>query len=333
MESTFVRLCPSLPPELWIRILHFNTDLTHLWTVCRNVSTSFRAYTEQIFAGYVIHETYVDFYLEKYNLGGRSKRPEVPTVFSHFQLGVKLEGGGREKAFACFHDQRRKSEIAGGRRREYTKIMERWESNVRDWKAQMPNYTIRIFHMVNDSELPGLDIDIEARQIRFDWRKMYTKFFREMRLLQNMKSNEEHRPNGERLCAEDCPPPIAATEIEMRKHIRRKRLKEHYTGNEKMMWAIDSLRHFESFGAPGDSEKKTAMKLDPNLPGAGLGEKFFGSLNLVQELYLDEWSCMHRIDTKYEHMKGEKPFARFSVPPPDLLRQSMTPQPSELGLA
>jgi hypothetical protein len=37
-----------------------------------------------------------------------------------------------------------------------------------------------------------------------------------------------------------------------------------------------------------------------------VGEKWFGSVNLVQELYLDEWSCMHRIDLRSEEVRGER---------------------------
>ncbi|KAJ4289240.1 hypothetical protein N0V90_011582 [Kalmusia sp. IMI 367209] len=329
--------CPSLPPELWIRILTYNTDLTHLWTICRHVSSPFRAYTEQVFADSVIRNTYVDFHLEKYNLGGKSKRPEVPTSFSQFQLGLTLEKGGGRKTMVCFQDHRRKNEIAGGKKKEYNRIMERWESNVKEWKPQMPNYTIRIGNIVNDTELPGLSVDIASRQIQFDWRQACTLFFREQALLRTLKSkwqaesedtmkaNQKRLAKGDHLSAADYPLPLAAAEIEMRKDIRRKRLREYHEENEEMVWAIESLKHFENHGASRGSGK--AFKLNPDLPGAGIGEKWFGSVNLVQELYLDEWSCMHRIDTKFEHIKGEEVFPRFSVPPPDLARPSSTSPP------
>lgn len=338
MAGTRTPRCPSLPPELWIRILTYHTDLTHLWAECRHVSSLFRAYTEQAFADSVIRNTYIDFHLEKYNLGGKSKRPEVPTSYSQFQLGLKLENGERDKAVVCFRDHRRISEVAGGRRKEYNRIMERWESNVREWKPQMPNYTVRIGTIVNDTELPGLSVDITSREIQFDWRQMFTLFFREQKLLQILRSkwqakseakivdNQKRLAKGEHLLPTDYPLPLAAAEIEMRKDIRRKRLKQYYAENDEMVWAIDSLKHFENHGASGGSGK--AFKVNPDLPGAGIGEKYFGSVNLVQELYLDEWSCMHRIDTKSEHVKGEEPFPRYSVPPPDLRYPSRTSTPA-----
>ncbi|KAF2451047.1 hypothetical protein P171DRAFT_151455 [Karstenula rhodostoma CBS 690.94] len=331
MRETRSPQCPSLPPELWIRILTYNNDLTHLWTVCRNVSSHFRAYTEQVFADSVLRNMNIDFHLEKYNLGGKSKRPEVPTSFARFVPGIKLENGDREKTLVCFRDQRKKSEIASGMKKEYNRIMERWESNVKEWKPEMPNYTIQIGSNVNDTELSDLSIDIATRQIEFNWRHTLTLFFREQALLRflrarweaesekTMERNKKRLANREHLTADDYPMPRALAEVEMRKQIRRKRLREHYITNEHMVWAIGSLERFENHSSSYGSSR--AFKVNPELPGTGVGEKFFGSVNLVQELYLDEWSCMHRIDTKMEHIQGEEEFPRHSVPPPDLKKE------------
>lgn len=331
MSSPRLPHCPSLPPELWIRILSYNTDLTHLWTACRHVSSLFRAYTEQVFAESVLRTMQIDFHLEKYNLGGKSKRPEVPTSYARFVLGTKLEDGGTDRSLVCFQDHRRKSEVAGGRKKEYDRIMERWASNVRAWKPEMPNFTIRIGSLVNDSELPGLSIDVATRAIHFDWRRAFTLFFREEALLRflrarwlaesedAMKRNNDRLAKGELLTVDDYPVSRAAAEDEMRKQIRRKRLREHYAGNKRMVWAIGSLKCFENSSSGAGSSK--AFKLNPDLPGTGIGERYFGSTPLVQELYLDEWSCMHRIDTKLEHIKGEEEFPRYSVPPPELKKE------------
>lgn len=337
MPETHQPQCPPLPPELWIRILSYYSDLTHLWTACRHVSHNFCAYVEQVFVESVLRNTYIDFQLEKYNLGGKSKRPEVPTSFDRFELGLKLEGGGREKTQAWFRDWRRKSDVAGGKKKDYDRMMERWENNVDGWRPEMPNYTIRVGNVVNDTPIPNLSIDVRSRGISFDWRNMFTLFFREQALLrtlkskwevsteERMRSNSKRIAKGEKLSAADYPLPWAAAEIELRKEIRRKRLKEYYATNEEMVWAIESLKHFENHGSSGGSGR--AFTLNPDLPGAGLGEKWFGSVNLVQELYLDEWSCMHRIDTKAEHIKGEEVFSRYSCPPPEL-KEEMTPSVS-----
>ena len=176
----------------------------------------------------------------------------------------------------------------------------------------MPSYTITIGDLVNDTALPGLRIDIQKRRICFKWTSAMSLFFREYSRLEllkkrwhsetavTMQTNNARLAKGEKLLSTDFPAPWPAAEFEVRKNIRRARLKEYYVGNEEMTWAIDSLRHFETYGGVG------LLKFNANLPGAGLGEKWFGSANLVQELYLDEWSCMHRIDTKIEHLRRDR---------------------------
>jgi hypothetical protein len=299
-------LCPSLPAEVWINIFRYHTDLTHLWIACRRISSTLRACAEYA----ILKEVHIDFQLEKYNLGGRSKRPEVSTTFAR-------RGKGEQKEIAWYKDER--PEISTGKEtgleaEHYRKVTRRWEENVKGWKAEMPNYTIRIGDLVNDTELPGLCIDGETRDIQFEWRKMLQLFFREQEKFRMMKkdfkaqtaekmqANNARHMKGERLMPSDLPLPWSTAEAEMRKEIRRARLKEHYRDDEQMIWAIDSLKYFEQYGAAKGDAK--ALKLNPDLPGAGMDERWFGSYNLVQELYLDEWSCMHRIDTKVEHLRS-----------------------------
>ncbi|KAH7359838.1 hypothetical protein BKA66DRAFT_472152 [Pyrenochaeta sp. MPI-SDFR-AT-0127] len=305
-------VCSSLPPEVWIHILSYHTDLAHLWVDCRRVSSTLRACAEYTFGEYFLKDVHIDFQLEKYNLGGKSKRPEVPVTFA--RLGKR-----EEKEVAWYGDKRAKETLGHGRgKREqerYDMVMYRWEENLRGWKPEMPNYTIRIGDLVNDTALPGLDIIVAEREIRFEWKKMLHLFFREHERLLDLKkdwrtrtakiirANNKRLAKGEKLMAADFPPPWSVAGLEIRKHIRRARLKEQYIEDEEMIWAIDSLRHFEQYGAATGITR--AFKLDADLPGAGLGEKWFGSTNLVQELYLDEWSCLHRIDTKIEHMQSE----------------------------
>jgi hypothetical protein len=306
---------------VWINIFRYHTDLAHLWNVCRRVSSPLRACVEHTFGEHFLKDVHIDFQLEKYNLGGKSKRPEVFTTFAH-------RGKGEEKEIAWYKDERLEMSTAReislqdkcrGRgadlqAHQYRKVTRRWEENVNNYKAEMPNYVIRIGDLVNDTELPGLRFDSAEREIQFEWREMLQLFFREHERLQTMKDefnartatkiqgNNARLMKGEKLMPSDYPPPWSSAEAEMRKEVRRTRLKEHYRDDERMIWAIDSLKHFEHYGpAKGDAK---ALKLNPDLPGAGLGEKWFGSFNLVQELYLDEWSCMHRIDTKVEHVRS-----------------------------
>ncbi|KAF2193217.1 hypothetical protein K469DRAFT_715253 [Zopfia rhizophila CBS 207.26] len=290
--------CPSLPPELWIRILSHHHDLTHLWTTCRLISSTFCAYVEQVFAEYHIRSTRIDFQLEKFNLGGKSRRPEIPTTFHRFESS---EG----KRLVYFRDKRGKREV--GKEFGFEKVMERWEDRVRGSKPETPHYTVMIGGVVNDTALPGLAIHAEEREVSFDWRGMFRAFFREqerMRVLKirwhrdctkRLEENRKKIAAGEKIAIDDLPKAWPAAEQEFRKMIRRARLKECYKDNKEMVWALASLKYYET----------TAGKLLTDISGAGVGEPYFNSIHLLQGLYLDEWSSLHRIDTKVEHLAQE----------------------------
>jgi hypothetical protein len=72
--------CPQTP-EVWVHIFSQHSDPAHLWTACRCISSTLRACAEYAFAEYFLPDVHIDFQLEKYNLGGNSKRPEVSVVF------------------------------------------------------------------------------------------------------------------------------------------------------------------------------------------------------------------------------------------------------------
>jgi len=46
-------------------------------------------------------------------------------------------------------------------------------------RTDQPPYSIRVRRDMNDTEIPGLEIDYEKREISFDWRGMYNMFYRE----------------------------------------------------------------------------------------------------------------------------------------------------------
>lgn len=202
----------------------------------------------------------------------------------------------------------------GGKKEKLSVILLRWEDNIQSLRPELPNYTIRIGNLVNDTVLPNLVFNREDRQVAFEWRGMLQAFFREeqsLRLLKKrcqedvtkqLEHNRLRLSKGEKLTPSDMPLSWSSTiELQFRKQIRRARLKEHYVGDEERIWAIDSLKPYEeSRGADG-----TLLPLS-EIPGAGLGEKWFGSTYMLQEMYLDEWSCLHRIDIKVEHMRSGK---------------------------
>lgn len=315
-------LCPSLPPELWLRILSHHPDPIHLWATCRRLSRTFLAYTEQVFAEYHLRRASITFPLEKYNLGGQSRRPEAEVVYRRFE-----EGAGKARVFFGLKAESvQYVEIKMQRRRigrtyrrsdkvdvvmKEDEVVSRWKDRIRESKPGQPGYLIRIGEAINDTFLPDMMFDAEKREISFRWRGMLSAFYREQLRLRELKKRwgrdsakklEENRKRlakGEKLSVDDLPKSWASTQVELRKEIRRARLKEYYKYDDEMLWALDSLKYFV------DYTTASTPRILPDIPGAGIGEPYFGSIHLLQSLYLDEWSSMHRIDTKVEHLAQE----------------------------
>ncbi|ORY08784.1 hypothetical protein BCR34DRAFT_488262 [Clohesyomyces aquaticus] len=300
-------VCPSLPPELWIRILSHHTDLLHLWTTCRLVSPTFLAYVEQAFAETHLRTARIDFQLEKHNLGGRTRRPEIPCTFDRFGgSDGNQDGNGRDVVWFTDHRSREEEDV-------YDEVMERWADRVRTSKPETPHYIISLGSIVNDTALPGLKFDANGRGVSFRWREMLTLFFREqawfLQLRKGWQAGIKKRVVEDRqrqlsgdMVKPGWMPSWETSKLELRKDIRRRRLREAYQENEEMQWAVGSLKYFERCSAYAQGSKAFNLVTNIRIPGASVGEKWFGSVNLLQGLYLDEWSCLHRIDVKEEHL-------------------------------
>lgn len=301
LDDTREPRCPSLPPEIWINILGYHSDLAHLWNTVRRVSPTLRACAERAFGKNFLGDVHIEFLLERHNLGGKrgSHEPAISVAFERLGMGDK-------EMFAWFRGHMVTVPWLKDKTPEV--IMQRWQENVETRKPELPNYTICIGDMVNDTHIPELTVDVEECEVQFNWRGMLQLFFREQAKLDAKKadlqrtypSNPEpvasRTARGRKLISAELPSSWQDTETECRKNIRRARLKEHYQGNAEMSWAIDSLKYFEK--ADLSKWSLASPKMLPHLPGAGLGERWFGSTNLVQELYLDECSSMNRIDTQ-----------------------------------
>lgn len=301
----FESSCPSLPPEIWINIFSFCDSLSHLWYTCRRISPTLKACAERAIGDHFLSEVQIEFMLDRHNLGGK-RGPHEPAITLDFERLGKSD----DAHVAWFSGHFRGHKVVEAAMKDKTKavIMQRWHENVERRKPELPNYTISIGDMVNDTHIPGLVVDEEEYKMRFDWRGMLKLFFREQAELEELKADweNEHLPSyrlspacnlkGSRASSTSPSGSWQDVEVDARRNIRRKRLKEHYRGNAEILWAIDSLRYFEK----ADSTKwsSTSPQMLPHLPGAGLGERWFGSTNVVQELYLDECSSMNRIDTQ-----------------------------------
>jgi hypothetical protein len=279
-ENARTPCLPQLPPEIWMNIFQFHTSLTHLWTTCRQVSSTLRACAEHAFSTFFLGDVHILFSLDRYDLGDRPR----------FQVGVGFDqvGTGESKELAWFNEEK------GIERTEQERIpnehpgrMKRWEQNIGKMKPEFPGYTIRIGTMINDTALPGLKADVEKREISFEWRKALDLFFREEVRCETLYTRwkaEGALPLG---LGQVQDPEIV--QFGMRRLARRTRLREAYAHDERMAWATASLQHFR----PGP-----AAILSPDLPGAGPDEKWFGSVDIVQDLYLDEAICLNRIQNR-----------------------------------
>lgn len=310
IPSRFTRepSCPSLPPEIWINIFSFCDDLPHLWQTCRRISPTLRACAERAIGEHFLREVQIEFMLDRHNLGGK-RGPYEPAIALDFErLG---KGDDAKAAWFSGHFRGHKAVEAAVKDKTKTVIMQRWRENVDKRKPELPNYTISIGNVVNDTHIPGLVVDDEEYRLRLDWRGMLQLFFREQAELEDLKEEwEDEHPRTPRRPKARRPAPSMSSlswqdvEADMRRDIRRARLKEHYRDDAEMLWAIDSLQYFEK----ADSIKwsSTSPQMLPHLPGAGLGERWFGSTNVVQELYLDECSSMNRIDTQMRLVNRKK---------------------------
>lgn len=176
--------CPHLPAELWISVLSHVQDCNHLWSTCRRVSTDFRSYVETVFADKHIKKTRIEF---------ASQSPyhyQIPTVFDRFS-------DDRKRAY--FKDNRPPQYFAEkSMDAQYMlTIRVHWHSSMiwylgsRDIcggkHEQLPPYTIKVRRSINDTDIPGLEINYEAREISFEWTTMYDLFFREEEYVRRRK--------------------------------------------------------------------------------------------------------------------------------------------------
>jgi hypothetical protein len=279
-ENARTSCLPQLPPEIWMNIFQFHTSLTHLWTTCRQVSSTLRACVEHTFSTFFLEDIHILFYVDRYNLGDRVR----------FQVGVGFDrvGTGESKELAWFSEE---NEIE---RTEQKRISNdnpariiRWEQNIGKMKPEFPAYTIRIGTMVNDTALPGLKVDVKKREISFEWRKALDFFFREEVRRETLYTHwkaEGALPLG---LGQVQDPEIV--QFGMRRLARRTRVREAYAHDERMAWATASLQHFR---------RGPAGSLPPDLPGAGPNGKRFGSADIVLDLYLDEAICLNRIQNR-----------------------------------
>lgn len=190
-----------VPVEIWVSILSHLADLHHLWTACRSVSRGFRGFVEQLFAQHHIQHTFVELDLGELNnkrtwaisvtgygyVPGKAGAPRdlvdrlIPLSFDHFSPDRKL---------ACFKDYRPQ---------ECFVSEDTWVDAVNLWKSELPAqvrasdlppHIVQVRSYLCDYHLPDIMTDAENRLVSFDWRALFTSFFREIGMLKRWVSRD-----------------------------------------------------------------------------------------------------------------------------------------------
>jgi hypothetical protein len=176
--------CPTLPPELWIRILRnlkMEEDLPDLWMSFRHVCTAFKDAVESIFCNEHLPKTWIQF-----NLGTHYTDDDDRIVLdSEFDFSHLSE----DKVTAIF----RIEEFSG----ECKSVIRGYLRNyVEDMDVEAPRHTVQIRRDVNDTPIPRLSIDYDKLELSCNWRELYTRFYGEEQLYHKLtgawvKSKEE----------------------------------------------------------------------------------------------------------------------------------------------
>ncbi|GME65408.1 hypothetical protein GTA08_BOTSDO02129 [Neofusicoccum parvum] len=182
------RSCPELPFELWVRIISSvsNSNLIpSLWLSCRRVSRLVRAATEEAFlARHLRPRTRVRFGDLGVTVDRRGRR-------AYLALALRFARLSKDRARAVFADATPEERLRD--RGVYDALLARWRDAMRLYQGDgngcrndLPPYTVAVRQIVNDTELPGLEIDYERREISFDWRAMFDMFFGEEQHAMNL---------------------------------------------------------------------------------------------------------------------------------------------------
>lgn len=192
---------PHLPIELWTAIIsHISApeDIISAWLNIRRVSRSFRSATETAMRQRLMRSAHLDFVSHHIKavrtFPGPSSRIQLGAIETRFDRWS--EDGNRvffrDKTalermdeFLLMHTKEDwvhrvgnymsqtcvppEIVVVGGRRRLATNLV----------SFNIPPHIITVGGMVNDTELPGLEVDYDRLEVSFLWRPMLTMFLAE----------------------------------------------------------------------------------------------------------------------------------------------------------
>jgi hypothetical protein len=190
----------DLPPELWQRIFLQHTDPNELWTLGRQVCSAWRSGIPNVFAKkYLENPDMVQIYFDL----GRAKIEGTKCFMGAEMVFDRYEGKADKRCVFVEHTSTgnsAKNDPDEEYRRKYQRVKYgTWRKGLETYlgvdpearrtggRFDLPPYQIRIKSRASDTELPGLDFDVDKREISFEWEGMFVRFFYELRVLESVQ--------------------------------------------------------------------------------------------------------------------------------------------------
>jgi hypothetical protein len=211
-------VCPYLPPELWQRILFQHTDPNQLWTVGRQVCSTWRSEIPKLFAKKYLEDpamVQIHFDLGRVGCDGRISNMVVDMVFDRYEGDdtkahcvfaenplttgaiIRYLSGAGQRAYERKKNARLRKKMAtylgsssanGDPAAAATAAKKSARGRAR---FDLPPYQVRIKSKANDTTLPNLKLNLQnpRTEVSFEWHGMFAAFFSEA-TLQSKKERE-----------------------------------------------------------------------------------------------------------------------------------------------
>ncbi|KAM0690764.1 hypothetical protein Q7P36_009533 [Cladosporium allicinum] len=181
------------PPEIWEQIFHQHTQPNYFWHIGRQVSLTWRSGITAVFAKkYLENPDMLQIYYGcgRTGISGCLCDLGVEMVFDRYegddnvkQRCVFAENPLTTGAENTFDNWRANVEFYLGVRPRAQKKQKGWvRSTSGPFEPRL--HQIRFKTRANDTELPGLELDFERREISFEWTGMFDAFCAEAVLLE-----------------------------------------------------------------------------------------------------------------------------------------------------
>jgi hypothetical protein len=192
---------PSLPLELWLLIFSQHTDPKHLWITGRQVCSAWRSEIPKVIAQKYLENPQMT-QIHASCVSAKAKHLACLMgpllVFSHYESKTRAvfepfprEWGRTVNCSQECRDQFTSATNEGSRSFGFFQLGrptgplsgETCLEEAGGRRCDIPPYQIWIKWDKTDTELPGLAVDFEKREISFEWQRMIELFYREVVVL------------------------------------------------------------------------------------------------------------------------------------------------------